>query len=97
MATDYSSNDELINEIAPNQMVIIIAPKGDVSEVFNNYIDIINGSLKNEAFRKTVLQRIDTIAKTKIDSMLKKGIVKPKIYLIYINVFTITLICNWRV
>lgn len=80
-----SSNDELINEIAPNKMVIKIALKGDLSDVFNNDKDIINGSIKNEAFRKTVLHRIDTIAKTKIDSMLKKGIVKPKIYLMVLG------------
>lgn len=80
-----SSNDKLINEIAPNKMVIKIALKGDLSDVFNNDKDIINGSIKNEAFRKTVLHRIDTIAKTKIDSMLKKGIVKPKIYLMVLG------------
>lgn len=80
-----SSNDELINEIAPNKMVIKIALKGDLSDVFNNDKDIINGSIKNEAFRKTVLHRINTIAKTKIDSMLKKGIVKPKIYLMVLG------------
>lgn len=80
-----SSNDELINEIAPNKMVIKIALKGDLSDVFNNDKDIIHGSIKNESFRKTVLHRIDTIAKTKIDSMLKKGIVKPKIYLMVLG------------
>ena len=42
-----SSNDELINEIAPNKMVIKIALKGDLSDFFNNDKDIINGSIKN--------------------------------------------------
>ena len=68
----YSSYDELNNEIAPNKKVIKIALKGDLSDVFNKDKDIINGFIKNDAFRKTVLHTIDTTAKPKIDSMLKK-------------------------
>lgn len=80
-----SSNDDLINEIAPNKTVIKIALKEDLSDVFINDKNIIHGSIKNESFRKTVLQKINIIAKPKIDAMMKKGIVNPKIYLMVLG------------
>ncbi|MGL5246482.1 MAG: ribosome biogenesis GTPase YlqF [Mycoplasmoidaceae bacterium] len=84
-SVNNSSNDDLINEIAPNKTVIKIALKGDLSDVFNNDKNVIHGSIKNEAFRKTVLHKINIIAKPKIDAMIKKGIVKPKIYLMVLG------------
>ncbi|MGL4616813.1 MAG: ribosome biogenesis GTPase YlqF [Mycoplasmoidaceae bacterium] len=80
-----SSNDDLINEIAPNKTVIKIALKNDLNDIFNKDENIIYGSIKNEAFRKTVLYKINSIAKPKIDSMIKKGIVRPKIYLMVLG------------
>jgi ribosome biogenesis GTPase A len=83
-AINHSSNLELTDNFK-NKLKLKIAIKTDIADIKNKYDGILYCEKNQKNLRETIIKQMDNILSNKIDSLKKKGLLKPTFNIIIIG------------